>query len=154
MAKYGTDTDKAFAAEAQRAIKASGGQLRADIKLAIIRNTEKYNNLAAAALAPAAIMGEYVLNDNPRETFPMQDIFTYGENMGDAGTGRIWDIFRKIPNPFSNDDAQSVFRNIKGQVQGGAGMQSEMQYQYGLILQEQFKKRDKALGLNTRSYMQ
>lgn len=155
MAQYGTAADKALAAEAQQLMKVAGQELPADIKAKIIRNTEKYNNYAAAALVPAAVMGEYVRNDSPRENFSVLDIFTYGENMGDMGTGRVADLMRKIPfTPFFNDDAQLMYSNIKSQVEGGAGLQSQMQYQYGLILQEQLKKRDKAYGLNTAPYMQ
>ena len=145
MQEFGTDTEKAQAAEYRRLLQQYGSELPPEFQQKMLINAAKYTNYLHAAMAPSAIMAEYVRGDNPDFNVSPLKIYMDGENMGAMGTGTLTDIFRRY-TPFGNKGAQKVYADIKAEAAAASSLNSSMLSFFNSVLQDEMRKKNKANG--------
>ena len=146
MEEFGTGTEKAQAAKYRQLLRDYGSDLPPEYQQQMLINAAKYNNYLYAAMAPAAIMAEYVRGDNaPDFNFSPLKIYMDGENMGPMGTGVLLDIVRRY-TPFGNKGAQDVYAAIKSEAAAASNLNSSMLNFFNSVLQNEMRKKNKANG--------
>ncbi|MEK9747674.1 MAG: hypothetical protein VW443_05230 [Pseudomonadales bacterium] len=145
MEEFGTPTEKAQAAKYMQLLSQYGSDLPPEFQQQMLVNAAKYNNYLHAAMAPAAIMAEYVRNDSPDFNVSPLKIYMDGENMGAMGTGVLLDIVRQY-TPFGNKPAQKVYADIKAEAAAASSLNPSMLNFFNSVLQTEMRKKNAANG--------